>query len=126
VSDDHVLIVSAVDLVKGRHRNTARVGLAIRNELNTSLLELGWPGEAGFEVASLILRFGEEQVEGVEFQPVRTMRGQRVLPLAVQLSMEDIVGAQASEQEIEALLRPRMLQAINAVAERYGLHGIQA
>jgi hypothetical protein len=124
--DGHVFVLGGVDLVKGRHRNTGAVALRIRNELNARLIEQGWPGAAPFEVLSLILRFGEVALPGVDFQKLQTTRGVKMLPVAVQLSMSSIVEAQGAESSIEQVIRPRVLQAINAVAERFGLRGIAA
>lgn len=121
MSTQHLLIVGAADQVKGRHQNTGRVTLAIRNEINQRLVERQWLNGATFSVVSLILRFGVEAKDEIEFQAIYEKNGQYVLPIAAQLSMSEIVAAQASDSAIEALVRPAIERSVRIVSERFGL-----
>lgn len=121
MSQRYVLVVGAVDQIKGKHPNTGRVALKIRGDINSRLLECGWPNGAPFTIVSLILRFGVESTDSIEFQPIYEKLGQMVLPIAIQLSMSEIVAAQHSAEQIERVLRTPIVRAVNAVAEKYGL-----
>ncbi|GAA6130165.1 Imm39 family immunity protein [Halopseudomonas sabulinigri] len=120
----YILLVGSVDLVRARHKNSAKVSLRVRNEINARLISLGWPEKAPFDHVSLIIRYGEVAVEDVEIGPIS--RGTRALPVSIQAAASDIVAADKSEEAIEALVRPLMLRAVNAVAEMFGLERVSA
>tara|TARA_B100002003_G_scaffold244228_1_gene269896 strand:+ start:1486 stop:1860 length:375 start_codon:yes stop_codon:yes gene_type:complete len=124
VPQGYIFLVGSVDLVKVRHRNSAKVSLRVRNEINARLLSLGWPEKAPFDHISLIIRYGEAAIDGVEIGAMA--RRTRGLPVMVQAAAADIMAADNSDEAIEALVRPLMLRAVNAVAEKFDLERVSA
>ena len=122
--DGHILLVGSVDLVKARHRNSGRVSLRVRNEINAELVALGWPEKAPFSHISLIIRYGETRLEPVQIDKITKRHNE--LPVAVQEDVSKIVAADKSETEIESVVRPCIVRAVNAVAEKYGLPQLYA
>lgn len=112
------LLASAVSLVPGRVRGDIAAGSRARDEVEV-LLEPEFFENAPFDQVGVILRYGERTSLKPEYDRVETHDGIRELPIAVELEMS--VLRKANPEEVFAIFRQALLDALTAVADKYGL-----
>jgi hypothetical protein len=75
--------------------------------------------KAPFDQISLITRYGEKTDLAPEYQRIVKSDGLRELPIAIVLNLS--VLRKASPEDLHQIFRQAMLDALIAVAEKYGL-----
>lgn len=111
------LLIGAVGLVRGRVHEDGKAMASICDELEPLFASANPLQGAPFDVVSLILRYGTRHSEEPEIG--RINRHHSELEVAVELPMEEVKSL--GYQELRARLREATLDALLAVAKRYGL-----
>jgi len=113
------LLIGGVALVVGNVRNAGDAMVGVCDELDPILIQSGWFPSAPFKYVSLIMRYGDKTDLNPEFQPVIEKYGE--LPIAIELKMEDIRAVHRDKIKLKSLFRRVTLEALIAMAEKYGL-----
>jgi hypothetical protein len=118
MATDRKILVGAVSLVRGRVRGDLTALSRMRDDLE-ALMVPEFFENAPFQRVGVIFRYGERTCLGPEYQRIGTFDGIRELPIAVELEMS--VLRKASPEELFAIFRQALLDALIAVADEYGL-----
>lgn len=118
LSHDHKLVVAAVALCPGRVRGSIAAGTRARDEVEALLLPEFFHG-APFDFVSVVLRCGERTQLQPRYQRIGTYQGMRELPITLELEMNRL--RRIKEEEVYAIYRQALLDALIAVAAKYGL-----
>lgn len=112
------LLIGAVGLVKGSVRNGGKAMVATCDDLEQQLDRTGFLINAPFEVISLILRYGTKWGDP---EVGRINRAHSELEVAVEVPMAEIRMLELAE--LTKVVKTVTLQALVAVASKYGLDG---
>ena len=108
------ILVGAVSLVVGRVRDDIPAAMRARDDVEGLLPPSFFEG-ARFQQVALIIRYGEEHNLRPEYQRIKS----GALDIAVELEMA--VLRKAQPEEVYRRFRHAILEAMIAVAEKYGL-----
>jgi hypothetical protein len=118
MTDKPKLQTSAVSLVRGRVRDSIARQTQARDEVGT-LLTPDFFENAPFDQVGVMFRYGERTHLEPEYQRIVRVGSVRELPIAVELDMEVLRRAKA--EEVYAIFKQALLDALLAIAAKYGL-----
>ena len=111
------LVIGGAALVKARLKNDVQAMSAVRDELETLLLDCDFFAAAPFKWIGLIIRFGlEDKVEPI-YQRIGKTHGN--LPISVEVDTHPLVGADIDK--MKAIFRRLTIEALLHVARKYNL-----
>jgi hypothetical protein len=113
------LVLSGVALVKARiaaKENAAAANL-VRDDLEQTLIEVGYFEQAPFQWVGLIIRYGLKDETEPHYEPISEKHGD--LPLAIEVDANRLVAARQTDMEL-VYKRAALIALIHA-GDRYGL-----
>ena len=117
MSEQRILLIGGVSLVKGRVREAGLVMQEICNELEPLLKEIGFVDNAPFKTVSMIIRFGENTNLNPEYEPINKRHSE--LPVAVELELASL--RTASKEVVKDAFVKATIDVLADVAHRYNL-----
>ena len=112
-------MIGAVALVKVRlpAKQVAAAANRARDEIEQSLIEVGYLDQAPFKWVGLIVREGLKDETSPHYQRINKTHGD--LPLAIEIDTHRLLGA--TEDEMVSIFRRASLISLIHAGEKYGL-----
>lgn len=117
MSEQRVLLIGGVGLVKGRIRDAGPVMAEICDEWEPHLRACHFVRDAPFKTVSLIIQFGDTESEAREFMRIDGRRGE--LPVNYEIPMARL--RRETRERVAAEFRRVTKLVLIATAEKYGL-----
>lgn len=117
MSEQRILLIGGVSLVKGRVREAGLVMQKICNELEPFLKEIGFVDNAPFKTVSMIIRFGEKTNLNPEYEPINKRHSE--LPVSVEFKLSSL--CTASKEAVKNAFVKATIDVLADVAHRYNL-----
>lgn len=117
MSEQRILLIGGVSLVKGRVREAGLVMQEICNELEPLLKEISFVDNAPFKTVSMIIRFGENTNLNPEYEPINKRHSE--LPVAIELELASL--RTASKEVVKDAFVKATIDVLADVARKYNL-----
>lgn len=117
MSEQRILLIGGVSLVKGRVREAGSVMQEICNELEPLLKEISFVDNAPFKTVSMIIRFGENTNLNPEYEPINKRHSE--LPVAIELELASL--RTASKEVVKDAFVKATIDVLADVARKYNL-----
>ena len=118
MSTERKLLASSVSSVPGRVRGGLAALSRVKDEVESLLVPEYFEG-APFDRVGVIFRLGERTRLQPHYERIGVFEGVRELPIAVELQLNRL--RRIKEEEVFDIYRQALLDALIAVAEKYGL-----
>lgn len=117
MSEQRILLIGGVSLVKGRVREAGLTMKEICDELEPMLNEIGFTDNAPFRTVSLIIRFGEKTNLTPDYEPISKRHSE--LPVAVEMELSGL--RTASREVVKSAFVKATIDVLIDVAQKYNL-----
>lgn len=117
MTEQRVLLIGGVSLVKGRVKEAGPVMREICDELEPMLNNMGFLDNAPFKTISMIIRFGERNNLTPQYDPINKRHSE--LPVAVELELASL--RTASKEVVKSAFVTATIDVLLDVSEKYGL-----
>lgn len=117
MSDQRILLIGGVSLVKGRVREAGPAMQEICNELEPLLNEIGFVDNAPFKTVSMIIRFGETTELTPSYDSINKRHSE--LPVAIEMELAEL--RLASKDVVKSAFAKATIDVLFDVAKRYDL-----
>lgn len=117
MTEQRILLVGGVGVVKGRIREAGSVMAEICDEWEPHLRACDFVGNAPFKTVSLVIRFGESESEEPDF--MRIDGRNRELPVSYEIPMARL--RRETRERVDEEFRRVTKLVLLATAEKYGL-----
>lgn len=117
MSDQRILLIGGVSLIKGRVREAGLAMKEICDDLEPLLKEIGFVDNAPFKTVSMIIRFGEKTDLTPDYEPINKRHSE--LPVAVEMELSTL--RVASKDVVKSAFVKVAIDILLDVAKKYGL-----
>lgn len=117
MSNQRILLIGGVSLIKGCVRNAGLAMQEICADLEPLLNEIGFIDDAPFKTVSLIIRFGEKTDLTPDYQPINKRHSE--LPVAVEMELAGL--RVASKDTVKRVFLKITIDVLLDIAEKYDL-----
>ena len=117
MSDQRILLIGGVSLIKGRVKEAGLAMKEICDDLEPLLKEIGFVDNAPFKTVSMIIRFGEKTDLTPDYEPVNKRHSE--LPVAVEMELSGL--RVASKDVVKSAFVKATVDVLLDVAKKYGL-----
>jgi hypothetical protein len=117
MSDQRILLIGGVSLIKGRVREAGLAMKEICDDLNPFLKEIGFVDNAPFKTVSMIIRFGEKTDLTPDYEPINKRYSE--LPVAVEMELSGL--RVASKDVVKSAFVKATIGVLLDVAKKYDL-----
>lgn len=117
MSDQRILLIGGVSLIKGRVREAGLAMKEICDDLEPLLKEIGFVDNAPFKTVSMIIRFGEKTDLTPDYEPINKRHSE--LPVAVEMELSAL--RVASKDVVKSAFVKATIDVLIDVAKKYDL-----
>ncbi len=117
MTDQRVLLIGGVSLIKGRVKEAGIAMKEICDELEPLLQGIGFVENAPFNTVSMIIRFGEKTDLTPEYGPISKRHSE--LPVAVEMELASL--RVASKDVVKSAFVKATIDVLLHVAKKYDL-----
>lgn len=117
MSDQRILLIGGVSLIKGRVREAGLAMKEICDDLEPLLKEIGFVDNAPFNTVSMIIRFGEKTDITPDYEPINKRHSE--LPVAVEMELSGL--RVASKDVVKSAFIKATIDVLLDVAKKYDL-----
>jgi hypothetical protein len=117
MTEQRILLIGGVSLIKGRVKQAGPVMKEICDEVEPILKEIGFVDDAPFKTVSLIIRFGEKVDLTPDYGPID--KRHKELPVAVEMELASL--RVASSDVVKKALLKATVDVLIDVAKKYDL-----
>jgi hypothetical protein len=117
MSNQRILLIGGVSLVKGRVREAGPAMLEICDDLEPLLKEIGFVDNAPFKTVSMIIRFGETTDLTPNYEPISKRHSE--LPVAVEMELAGL--RMANKDVVKSTFVKATIDVLLDVAKKYDL-----
>lgn len=117
MSDQRILLIGGVSLIKGRVREAGLAMKEICDDLEPLLKEIGFVDNAPFNTVSMIIRFGEKTDLTPDYEPINKRHSE--LPVAVEMELSGL--RVASKDVVKSAFVKAAIDVLLDVAKKYDL-----
>ncbi len=117
MSDQRILLIGGVSLIKGRVREAGLAMKEICDDLEPLLKEIGFVDNAPFNTVSMIIRFGEKTDLTPDYEPINKRHCE--LPVAVEMELSGL--RVASKDIVKSAFVKATIDVLLDVAKKYDL-----
>lgn len=117
MSEQRILLIGGVSLVKGRVREAGAVMQEICNELEPFLNDIGFVNNAPFKTISMVIRFGNNTNLTPDYDPINKRYSE--LPVAVELELSSL--RFASKEVVKDAFIKATIDVLVDVANKFDL-----
>lgn len=117
MSDQRILLIGGVSLIKGRVREAGPVMKEICDDLEPLLNEIGFVDNAPFNTISMIIRFGGKTDLNPDYKPINKNFGE--LPVAIEMELSGL--RVASRDVVKNAFMMAVVDILLDVAKKYSL-----
>ncbi|KZN34360.1 hypothetical protein N480_22415 [Pseudoalteromonas luteoviolacea S2607] len=117
MSDQRILLIGGVSLIKGRVREAGLAMQEICDDLEPLLNEIGYVDNAPFKTVSMIIRFGEKTDLTPDYDPINKRHSE--LPVAVEMELASL--RVASKDVVKSTFVKATIDVLIDVAKKYDL-----
>ena len=117
MTEQRILLIGGVSLVKGRVKEAGLAMQEICNDLEPLLKEIGFVDNAPFKTISLIIRFGENTNLTPEYEAVNKRHSE--LPVAVEVELAGL--RTADKDTVKSAFTNATIDVLLDVALKYNL-----
>ena len=111
------LVIGGVALVKAKLKHDVAAMSAVRDEIETLLVQSNFLAGAPFKWVGLVIRFGLEDKFEPLYQRINKTHGD--LPVSIEVDAHPLVGADM--ETMKAVFRRATIEALLQVARKYNL-----
>ena len=117
MSDQRILLIGGISLIKGRVREAGMAMKEICDDLEPLLKEIGFVDNAPFDTVSMIIRFGEKTDFTPNYEPINKRYGE--LPVAIEMELSGL--RIASKDMVKSAFVKAVIDVLCDVAKKYDL-----
>lgn len=117
MSNQRILLIGGVSLIKGRVKEAGLVMKEICDDLEPLLQEIGFVSSAPFKTVSMIIRFGDKTDLTPDYEPINQRHSE--LPVAVEIELSSL--RLASRDVVRNAFVKATIDVLLDVAKKYGL-----
>lgn len=117
MSDQRILLIGGVSLIKGRVKEAGLAMKEICDDLEPLLNKIGFVDNAPFKTVSMIIRFGGKTDLAPDYEPIHKRHSE--LPVAVEMELASL--RIASKDVVKSAFLKATIDVLLDVARKYDL-----